>query len=119
MRKYLLIILLVSIFCLPVFSQMHPYDSLRIESLKKKLVNLKNSAKADCLIDLAREYSDWKAKDYLNTLQYYITEAQKLSNSLGYKPGIAYSNLMQANLEMYIKKDFTKASPLITTAFKL
>ena len=119
MRKYFLILLLLSIFCLPVFSQMHPYDSLRIVSLKKKLVNLKNSARVDCLLDLAREYGDWKAKENLDTLQFYISEAQKLSNSLGYKMGIAYSSLLQANLEMYIKKDLEKASILINTASKL
>jgi hypothetical protein len=118
MRKYLLILLL-SIFCLPVFSQMHPDDSLRIASLEKQLVNLKNAARVDCLLDLAREYGDWKAKDYQDTLQFYINEAQKLSNSLGYKKGIAYSALLQANLEMYIKRDFDKASTLITTASKL
>jgi hypothetical protein len=119
MRKYLLIVPLVSLFCLPVFSQMHPYDSLRIVSLKKKLASLKNSARVDVLLDLAIEYGDWKAKDYLDTLQFYINEAQKLSNSLGYKKGMAYSALLQANLEMYIKKDLDKASALIRTAAKL
>src|SRR5437868_11323305 len=102
MRKHLLILPFVFLFWLPVFSQMHPDDSLRIASLKKKLVNLKNVARVDCLLDLAREYADWKAKDYQDTLQFYISQAQNLSDELGYKKGIAYSKLLQGNMEMYI-----------------
>ena len=83
---------------------MNPDDSLRIVSLKKKLLNLKGSAKVDCLLDLAIEFSDWESEVYSDTLQFYINEAQKLSSSLGYKRGIAYSTLMQGNMEMYIRR---------------
>ena len=68
-------------------------DSLRIESLKKKLPQLKGASKVDCLNDIAREYSYIRTTnpEFLHARYYYSNLAYREAVKIGYQYGQAFA----------------------------
>ena len=73
-------------------------DSLRIESLKKRLPNLKGSAKVDCLNNIGKEYYNLPqtARNH-HAAYYYTKQAYSLALKIDYKYGQALSLLEIGN----------------------
>jgi hypothetical protein len=108
MRKYLLIIIILTFFQTS-FSQtdeknIHRYE---IDSLKKILPLLHDSDRVDCLNTLAYKYSyryyDWDLdpKLLLDSCGPVAIEANELARKIRYKKGLGYSYLRMADLEKF------------------
>ena len=93
MKKYLIIVALLIVCNLSSQSQKINPDSLRIVSLKNQLPYLKDSAKVDCLNDIAGEYPSLHKHNYNDSVEKYTRLAYELSTKIGYKAGIAISLL--------------------------
>ena len=93
MKKDLLLLMLLAILSASAFPQ--ATDSLKIDSLEKQLMFLKDSAKVDCLNLLARKLSilggpawtSWTKK--ADSVYHYASIAYREANKIDYKKGIA------------------------------
>ena len=113
MKKHLLIIILFLVNLSPTFSQ--DVDSLTIVSLKKRLPFLKDTARINCLLDIAGEYSNW-GHDTRDSVKLFATIAKNESEKIGYKYGIAASFLFSAGDEIFVNKDLKAADQYIDQA---
>lgn len=99
MRKYFFILILSIVFFKTSHSQLSSNGILRaIDSLKKILPGLHDSARVDCLNNLAFQYS-WSPKWSNETPDFidrYAREANNFAKQIGYKKGIARSNIKLA-----------------------
>jgi len=91
MRKYILIGLILCICQVAGFTQ--SANTLWIDSLKKKLHSLNDSAKVDCLNDLADAFITNGPYPAPDSIFKYATAANKESLKIGYKKGEAFSLL--------------------------
>jgi tetratricopeptide (TPR) repeat protein len=92
MKKYLLLVLFLTCFCRLTFSQYNDalqIDSMRLDSVKRILPLLKDSAKVDMMNEIALRtgYGGYGHRD--DSVQYYSLEAYKEAERIGYKSGIA------------------------------
>src|SRR6476660_6762266 len=88
MRKYFLIIIFANAVFVSALSQ-------NVDSLKKVLPSLHDSARVDCLNELSRNYLGLN----IDTAAYYATLAYNESVKSNYIHGIAESLLNKANIE--------------------
>ena len=91
MRKYNLIGLILCICQVAGFTQ--SANMLWIDSLKKKLPSLNDSAKVDCLNDLADAFITNGPYPAPDSIFKYATAANKEALKIGYKKGEAFSLL--------------------------
>ena len=95
MYKVIVAILFFMLFDAHAYSQITipDVDSLRIESLKKKLPQLKGAARVDCLNDIAREYLYIinNTPEILHASYYYPHQAYNEAVKIGYKYGEAFA----------------------------
>lgn len=87
------------------------FEQLRIDSLRKVLPTLKDSARVDCLIELADAF--WGAKDSTYS---YMAKANREANKIGYPYGKAMSLLELSSYEMFIKKNLATARAYVDSA---
>ncbi|MDP9231068.1 MAG: histidine kinase [Bacteroidota bacterium] len=113
MKKYFIIIILFLTSQSSALSQ--DVDSLTIVGLKKKLTSLKDTARINCLLDIAGEYSNW-GHDKTDSVRIYLTTAKDESEKIGYKYGIAASLLFAAGNEVFVTKDLIAAEKYINQA---
>jgi tetratricopeptide (TPR) repeat protein len=103
MKKSFLIVMLLAIISAQAFSQ--ATDSLKIDSLKKQLLHLKDSAKIDCLNLLARRFSTnggqaWTSwSQVADSVDHYASIAYDDANKIGYKRGVAAALTNRATSE--------------------
>ena len=90
------------------------FEQLRIDSLRKVLPTLKDSARVDCLIELADEY--WPNKDSSYS---HIVKANREATKIGYQYGMAMSLLKMASYEIFVKKNLTTAKTYINSAIQI
>ena len=94
MKKSILIVLLLSGFCPKAFSQLSPaqMDSLKIDSLKRKLPSLKGTNRIDCMTVLCEYYFDGapiaKTSPH-DSLKKYGAAVLSESKAINYKRGTA------------------------------
>ncbi len=82
-------------------------DSLTIVGLKKKLPSLKDTARVNCLVDIAREYFFYDRKT--DSLAYYISMVKKESGKIRYNKGFVSGVLFETGVDIFDKKDLAKA----------
>ena len=108
MRKYILINVFLFNCILNAASQKVNIDSLRIDSLKKQLTNLKEKNRVDCINDIAREYH-YLGLEKLDSLYTYANEAYKEAIKINYNFGIAHSLLKLGVYQTRAKKNAVAA----------
>ena len=122
MKKYFLIAALLFGCCFQALTQYregYRIDSIKLDSLKKMLPLLKDSAKVNCLNLLATEsnysyaYTDEAKMDSIN---YYATEANKEATKIGYKKGIAFSLVNLSRIQLFSGKNIPAAKQLLKEA---
>jgi hypothetical protein len=113
MKIYLSIIIFFLLGQSSTFSQ--DVDSLTIVSFKKKLPLLKDTARINCLLDVAGEYSNW-GHDKDDSVRLYLTTAKKEAEAIGYKYGVAAAILFSAGNEVFVKNDLIAAEKYINQA---
>ena len=95
MFKITCYIIFFMLCCFPAYSQITilKVDSLRIESLKRKLPQLKGASRVDCLNDIAREYSYIRTNnpEFLHAPYYYSHLAYREAVKIGYQYGQAFA----------------------------
>ena len=112
MRKYLLIVGSIFIFCSTSFSQTQYEINYRLksDSLKKVLSSLKGADRADCLNNLSSIYvSDLLGTDYqkeIDTATMYAIQAFSEAKKIRYKRGLGYAYLrlgqaLQVNADIH------------------
>ncbi len=101
MRNYLLLITFFFFYQLHSFGQW-PQDSLKIDTLRKRLATLSDTARINCLNDLAWAYysSARPLKFKADSAYPFAKKANEEATRLNYKKGIAKSII---NLAMYHK----------------
>src|SRR5436189_1903700 len=125
MRKYFLIIAVLCTVSLAGFSQNgngKETDSLRIDSLRKALPLLKDTAKVDCLNQLAIFYnysSAYTDESKMDSINYYATEANKEATKIGYKKGIAFSLVNLSRTQLFASKNVHAAEKLLKEAISI
>ncbi len=126
MKKYVLISLLEIIISLPAFSQyteQHRKDSLEIDSLKRALPLLKDSARIDCLNRISDKHQGfwligfWPARH--DSMSKYASIAYAEANRIGYKKGILRALLCLGKSELYFARSVPNSQKLITQAVSL
>lgn len=94
------------------FTQARITDSLRIDSLKKILPSLKDTARINCLNMLCEAYEYFTpaggVKEMTDNVSTYASQAENESMKIGYKKGQAYSLLHLAWVKK-TNKNFTAA----------
>jgi tetratricopeptide (TPR) repeat protein len=91
MRKYFLITLILCIYQFSGYTQ--NANTLWIDSLKRKLPSLTDSAKVDCLNQLADAFRTNGPNVALDSIYKYSIAANKEALKIGYKKGEAFSLL--------------------------
>lgn len=119
MIKYFLIPALLFTCQLPVISQKLNIDSLRIDSLKKQLFYLKDSARVNLLLAITEQSGYFPPKLMADSNLYYMNLAYKEAYNLGYKYGMAMSNIRIGNRELFRNKNVPEAKKYITAAVSL
>ena len=105
MKKYLLIAVLLSGWCLQSISQVVSSavtDSLRLENAMKMVNSLNDSAKVDMLNSIAMRTGYILSHETRIAIEYkYATEALQEATRLNYKPGIAMALLTLSVTSFY------------------
>jgi tetratricopeptide (TPR) repeat protein len=114
MRK---ICLLSSLLILVVAASAQNVDSISIVTLKAKLPTLRDTAKVNCLVDIAREYFFYDRKT--DSLGKYISLAKKESEKIKYNKGFVSAMLFETGVDIFDKKDLTKARTSLEQVSKL
>jgi tetratricopeptide (TPR) repeat protein len=122
MKKYILILTLLSGICMLALSQGNDAfktDSVRLINLKKKLPSLKDSARVDLLnlIGLKTGYNaGGSPKDRVDTSLFYASKAYSEAVKLGYKSGMALALVQlsgaESNMNLPTKDEDTKEKNL-------
>ncbi|HUR12630.1 MAG TPA: histidine kinase [Flavitalea sp.] len=76
---------------------------------------MKDTARINCLLDIAGEYSNW-GHDTRDSVKLFATIAKNESEKIGYKYGIAASFLFSAGDEIFVNKDLKAADQYINQA---
>src|SRR5258705_13455474 len=97
MRKYILFALILFTCHFPGFSQ--NANTTWIDSLKKKLPSLHDSAKVDGLNELAKAFGTMGPYPAWDSIYKYADAANKEALKIGYKKGEAFSLLNLAGSE--------------------
>lgn len=124
MKNYFLITALLLAFHLQAQSQKLNRDSLRIDSLKKILPSLRDSARIDCLNALSEESSFYQFPNNKNykllgdSVIFFASKAYEEAKKIGYKNGIATSLLNLATGEKY-KGNMVASGTYIDQAFPI
>jgi anti-sigma regulatory factor (Ser/Thr protein kinase) len=114
MKKYFLFFFFLSCFWLQSFSQPNAgtrIDSIRVDSLKKMLPLLRDSARVDLLnlISIRMQYSGpvgaFAHKD--DSIRFYSSKAYEEATRIGYKSGFAMALIVLSGFEAYENKSFT------------
>ena len=118
MKKYFFIAVLLSGCCLQALSQYSEalrIDSLRIDSVKRIVLLLKDSARVDLLNEIALRTGYIAPHAHrIDSSFLYATEAFNEANKIGYKPGIAMALIIlsasskDSTMNMPGKDDATK-----------
>lgn len=122
MKKYFYISALSFTFSLSAFTQnisANELDSLSINSLKKILPSLKDSAKVNCLNQIAMEYfycDGYEGVNKMDSIYYYASEANKEATKIGYKKGIGFSLVSLFRTELFANKNIPAAEKNIREA---
>ena len=122
MKKYFYISALSFTFSLSAFTQnisANVLDSLSIDSLKKALLLANDSAKVDCLNQLAMEYNYYYAYEdvtKMDSIYYYASEANKEATKIGYKKGIGFSLVNLSRTELFANKNIPAAEKYLHEA---
>ncbi len=127
MFKTVSAILIFFIFGLRAYTQppIPKVDSLRIESLKKQLDFLKDSARVDCLNDISREYIivinslSWDHWDKRDSAILYSKKANEEATKINYKTGQAYSLIDLSRVFLLFKKDTIRSENYLQQAFSI
>ena len=91
MRKYFLITLVLLIYMFPASSQVA--NPVYVDSLKKRLPSLQDSARVDILNDLSMAFITAGPYFAPDSVHKYAIEANKEALRIGYKKGEAFSLL--------------------------
>ncbi|MEJ7680843.1 MAG: tetratricopeptide repeat protein [Segetibacter sp.] len=86
----------------------------KIDSLKKALPSLKDSARVDCLNELSGIY----LKSYNDTARYYSAEAYEEASKVNYIHGIAEAQSCKGDAELNIEEDFQASEKLSREAIE-
>ena len=109
MKKIILIISLLFACQVQVISQKLNKDSLRIDSLKKILLVLKDTSRINCLNEICEAYESYmptdSAKEMIENVFAYASQANRESIRLNYKYGEAFSLIHLAWAERANKRD--------------
>jgi tetratricopeptide (TPR) repeat protein len=105
----LFLCLLLIIFPVTIIAQIFQATFLKIDSLKKVLPALKDSARIDCLNALTNEYILIQKKD---SAEYYRSLAFEKAKSLNYAHGLAESYSCKAGIELKFNNDFREVEKL-------
>jgi tetratricopeptide (TPR) repeat protein len=114
MKKYLLTITLLFVFYSQTFSQYNEarrIDSLRLDSLKKNLPLLKDSARVDVLNEIAIRFGyfdrggGFAHKD--DSIRFYSSKAYEEASKIGYKKGMAMGLISLSGFESWMNKPLT------------
>lgn len=102
MKKFLFLTGIITVYNVAVFSQVT--DNLKIDSLEKLLLYLKDSTKVDCLNLLARKFAifggaGWTWGKKADSVFYYGSMAYEEASKINYKRGVAAALFSQANSE--------------------
>ncbi len=125
MKKYFLIttvLFTVSFAGLSQSASGNEPDRLRIDSLRKVLPLLKDTAKVDCLNQLAILYNYSNAytdESKMDSIYYYATEANKEATKIGYKKGIAFSLVNLSRTQLFASKNVPAAEKLLKEAISI
>lgn len=112
--KYFLLICFVT-FQFLALSQ--SAQQLRINSLRKILPNLNDTARVDCLNELASQH--WSLLQEVNrrdSMYHYALKANQEAVKIGYQYGKAMSLIQMAEYEIFEKKNMTIADTYINQA---
>jgi len=114
MKKYLLFSFFLSCYCLQSFSQLNEgtrIDSIRIDSLKKMLPFLKDSARVDLLnsISIRLQFCGPVGAFAHNddSIRYYSSKAYEEATRIGYKAGFAMALIVLSGFEAGENKPVT------------
>lgn len=102
--KHINLFLLQFLFCISCLAQRE-----RIDSLKKILPALKDSARIDCFNELSREYVQKERKD---SAIYFAGLAMQESKKINYIHGIAVTLARQARIVKHFDDDFIQSEKL-------
>jgi tetratricopeptide (TPR) repeat protein len=97
---------LIFTFLLPVFLFC---QTPHIDSLRKKLTLLKDSARIDCINELGLQFIELSVKD---SAAYYEKSAYDQSATLHYNHGLAVSTYLMGTSETHFYNNFTEAEKL-------
>ena len=114
MRKSILIVLILSSVFFYGFSQ--SANTTWIDSLKKELPSLKDSAMVDGLNELAKAFATMGPTPARDSMYKYAVAANNESLKIGYKKGEAFSLL---NLAVSDAKDFSSSEAYIKQAISI
>jgi len=96
--KQILFFIVHFFFCIVCFAQTPQTDRFKIDSLKKVLPSLRDSARIDCLNAIFRSYY-WLGND---SFKYYIRPAYEESIKINYVSGIAEAVTSKAIIGMVL-----------------
>ena len=110
MRKYFLILVILINCCLQVLSQSNPaseIDSLTLDSLKKMLPLVKDSARVDLLNDISMRigYSGYTQRE--DSIRRYSLKAYEEAKKIGYQSGIAMGLISWSAFDIVQNKPIT------------
>ncbi len=100
---------IIPLFCLQILFNVSYSQTGTIDSLKKVLPALKDSARIDCLNDLSREYVQKEKKD---SAVYFAGLAMQESKKINYTHGIAVTLTSQARIVKHFDDDFVQSEKL-------
>lgn len=99
--------------------QLRSAEHLRIDSLRKTLPSLKDSARVDCLNTLSEEYSESYVKSRVDSMYYYAFKAYGEAEKIGYKYGVATSLLNLVRSDNYRQKKDSTGKEFLIRAIRL
>ena len=108
--KFILFFVLQFFFCLVSYCQKE-----RIDSLKRVLPTLIDTARIDCLNNIAAYYLMSMQKD---SSDYFIKLVAEESGKINYKHGMACSYMLRAGFVNHFHNDFTSMKELALEALK-